>query len=84
MVNHLEDRVENNNLLFYNFNAYQQKDSGSAEDSIGQPRVRDYSGTVINRHEDASSNYEAAPEIQNTQGMRPYSRGSVRSRQDYR
>ena len=22
VVNHLEDRVENNNLLFYNFNAY--------------------------------------------------------------
>ena len=24
VVNHLEDRVENNNLLFYNFNAYKQ------------------------------------------------------------
>jgi len=25
VVNHLEDRVENNNLLFYNFNAYKQE-----------------------------------------------------------
>ena len=27
VVNHLEDRVENNNLLFYNFNAYKQDDA---------------------------------------------------------
>ena len=63
MVNHLEDRVENNNLLFYNFNAYKQEDSKAPERESSQQRVRDYSGTVLNRNEETSSNYEAAPPI---------------------
>ena len=51
VVNHLDNRVENNNLLFYNFNAYKQAD-------VGQPR--DYSNSVLARHEESTSNYDAA------------------------
>ena len=37
VVNHLDDKVENNNLLFYNFNAYKQE-SNAANYERGQSR----------------------------------------------
>lgn len=73
VVNHLEDRCENNNLLFYNFNAYKC-----------ESKSRGYGGeggnSSVKRHEEAASNYEPTP------GKRPYSRTSMqtKSRQDFR
>ena len=72
VVNHLEDRVENNNLLFYNFNAYKQDEANAKVD---------FSGSAMVAHEEPASNYNAA---QPGSSKRPYSRTSANSRQDYR
>lgn len=45
VVNHLEDRVENNNLLFYNFNAYKQ--DGATFNEEGDSNNDNY-GTNLN------------------------------------
>ena len=58
VVNHLDDKVENNNLLFYNFNAYKQE-SSTTYNERGKSRQRD----------EATSNYQGS-----VQGVRPYSR----------
>ena len=50
VVNHLEDRVENNNLLFYNFNAYKQS-------SQIEKNLKNYSSSTSQQKEEAQKNY---------------------------